>query len=121
MITLVSVADDHPRDGILRVSNNSRHHLSIMIDGRLIRDYDGHFMVGLSPGKHEIRIYRHANRHNRKKGKLVYRNMVYVQPMEELRMIIQHDGRVWVDDHGPRHDRNDKRHRPARGYDRHYR
>jgi hypothetical protein len=47
--------------------------------------------------------------------------MVYVQPMEELRMIIQHDGRVWVDDHGPRHDRNDKRHRPARGYDRHYR
>lgn len=120
MFTMLRVAGDHPRDGRLRISNNSRQHISIMIDGRLIRDYNGLFMVGLSPGNHEIRVYRHGNRHNRKKGKLVYRNTVHVHPMEEVRMIIRRDGKVWVEDHDRRRDRNDYRNRHPRRYDRHY-
>jgi hypothetical protein len=106
LVTLLSFAADNPRDGRLRVSNFSRQDITVVVDGRVIRDRDDHMLVGgLRPGYHEVKVYRNDQRGRRSRGgifgisgrRLLYNSSVFVTPGSETRIIIDRGGQVSVD------------------------
>jgi hypothetical protein len=105
LVTLLSFAADNPGDGRLRVSNFSRQDITVVVDGRVIRDRDDHMLVGgLRPGYHEVKVYRQDQRGRRNRGgifgggrRLIYNSSVFVTPGSETRIIIDRGGQVSID------------------------
>lgn len=106
LVTLLSFAADNPRDGRLRVSNFSRQDITVVVDGRVIRDRDDHMLIGgLRPGYHEVKVYRKDQRGRRNRGgvfggmgnRLIYNSSVFVTPGSETRVVIDRGGQVYVD------------------------
>lgn len=121
LVTLLSFAADNPRDGRLRISNLSRMDIYVVVDGRVINNRDDHMLVGgLSPGYHNVKVYRKENRGRRNRNPifngggrrtLLFSSDVFVTPQSEVRMIVDRGGQVKLDRY---------RERDRRGRDRDY-